>query len=190
MNIFSGMKKRLTVFALAMAMFASILCGVLFIGARAEAFTASSLITAGAGVTVTQGDADAKYTMADGTQVSNPGLFIETAAANSAGVGFSLNGIFTGSLGLEMWSPGENLAGIQKNLVITVASVADPDTYFEVYMEGSDRLTGYVKYVEDGVAYYRTKQYGDQTVYQYSKDLSFVVGTLTANSKHWLTIRL
>lgn len=172
MNIFSGMKKRLTVFALAMAMFASILCGVLFIGARAEAFTASSLITAGAGVTVTQGDADAKYTMADGTQVPNPGLFIETAAANSAGVGFSLNGIFTGSLGLEMWSPGEGLADIQKNLVITVASVADPDTYFEVYMEGSNRLTGYVKYVEDGVAYYRTKQYADQTVYQYSENAS------------------
>lgn len=172
MNIFSCMKKRLTVFALAMAMFASVLCGVLFIGARAEAFTASSLITAGAGVTVTQGDADAKYTMADGTQVPNPGLFIETAAANSAGVGFSLNGIFTGSLGLEMWSPGEGLADIQKNLVITVASVADPDTYFEVYMEGSNRLTGYVKYVEDGVAYYRTKQYADQTVYQYSEDAS------------------
>ena len=172
MNIFSCMKKRLTVFALAMAMFASVLCGVLFIGARAEAFTASSLITAGAGVTVTQGDADAKYTMADGTQVPNPGLFIETAAANSAGVGFSLNGIFTGSLGLEMWSPGEGLADIQKNLVITVASVADPDTYFEVYMEGSNRLTGYVKYVEDGVAYYRTKQYADQTVYQYSENAS------------------
>ena len=163
MNIFSGMKKRLTVFALAMAMFASILCGVLFIGARAEAFTASSLITAGAGVTVTQGDADAKYTMADGTQVSNPGLFIETAAANSAGVGFSLNGIFTGSLGLEMWSPGEGFHGVNKGIVITVASVADPDTSFQVYIQGTQGQTGYVVYNHNGTSLYRTQEFTDRT---------------------------
>lgn len=163
MNIFSCMKKRLTVFALAMAMFASVLCGVLFIGARAEAFTASSLITAGAGVTVTQGDADAKYTMADGTQVSNPGLFIETAAANSAGVGFSLNGIFTGSLGLEMWSPGEGFYGVNKGIAITVASVADPDTSFQVYIQGTQGQTGYVVYNHNGTSLYRTQEFTDRT---------------------------
>ena len=174
MNIFSGMKKRLTVFALAMAMFASILCGVLFIGARAENMSTANLVTVSDPSTVTPAK---KYTMLAnstnntaqaGEEVGGAGLYIDVPEANAGGYNVDINGVFTGSTGFKVRFPGEGWWNdSSKEVIVTVASVSDPASRFQIHLSGPWQQYAYVTYEWAGQTLYRTADTHDRTDWGY-----------------------
>ncbi len=174
MNIFSCMKKRLTVFALAMAMFASILCGVLFIGARAENMSTANLVTVSDPSTVTPAK---KYTMLAnstnntaqaGEEVGGAGLYIDVPEANAGGYNVDINGVFTGSAGFKVRFPGEGWWNdSSKEVIVTVASVSDPASRFQIHLSGPWQQYAYVTYEWAGQTLYRTADTYDRTDWGY-----------------------
>ena len=174
-----GMKKRLLVAALAMAMVVSCVCGLFSIGANAAdegAFDTAQLVT------VTAGDATVsaatKYTMkgdldngtaAAGQEVGSPGLYIDQHAdytwkadwGNEAVYAFAVNGLFKDSFGMKFRVPGEgywdNETGGDREIVFTVQSVASPSSRFEVHMGGHWQSWGYVAYDWNGTTLYRSR---------------------------------
>lgn len=169
-----GMKKRLLVAALAMAMVVSCVCGLFSIGANAAdegGFDTAQLVT------VTAGDATVsaatRYMMKDdldngtaaaGQEVGTPGLYIDQHGDKVADA-FALNGLFKDSFGMKFRVPGEGYWGPYKEIVFTVQSLASPSSRFEVHMGGQWQAWGYVAYDWDGTTLYRSRHKDNDTIY-------------------------
>lgn len=169
-----GMKKRLLVAALAMAMVVSCVCGLFSIGANAAdegVFDTAQLVTVMAGDATVS--AATKYTMkgdldngtaAAGTEVGTPGLYIDQHGDKVA-YAFAVNGLFNDSFGMKFRVPGEGYWNPYKEIVFTVQSLASPSSRFEVHMGGQWQAWGYVAYDWDGTTLYRSRHKDNDTIY-------------------------
>ena len=184
----AGIKKKLLMLALAMAMAASLVCGTLFVRADAEAVNAEDLITVSGGATVT---AAQRYTLknavgdlAAGTQVGPAGLYVSSGRENGSISGtqeyyeIALNGIFTGSVHINWQAPNEGFWEQHKEVAFRVQSISDPAAAFEFRMGGQWQQYGYVTYEWQGETLWRSQNtyYSDANPaasdYSYTQALS------------------
>ena len=112
----------------------------------------AGLVTATGGATVT---AAKSYTTSADDYTTPAGLYIAAPSDKSLSYGAELNGIFTGSTGIKAYFPGEGFWGVSKEMVITVASVSDSDSRFEIRIGGEWQQYGVVAY-----------QYEEQTLFR------------------------
>ena len=169
-----GLRKKVFVCLLAFAMCISMLAGGMLIKANAASVSVTDLVTV-------TGDAQAesaprKYKM-NGTQdeVGDTGLYI-ASQANGAGYTVNVNGIFTGSVGMQIAFPGEGYwsNGIYRKAVITATSITDPAETFDLILEGSWGTEASVGFEWEGTQLYRTR--GAYTGSGYTSDENKLYG--------------
>ena len=100
-----------------------------------------------------------------GTAVGDTGLYVASTKDDSAdGYTVALNGIFTGSVGMQIAFPGEGFwDGSYREAVMTVTSVTDPEETFQLHLDDTWGMYAYVTFEYEGqtLTRSRSKYYGD-----------------------------
>ena len=164
-------KKTLLSCLLAACMGLSAFAGGMLLKADAESIGISSLVTV-------TGDAQVEATPRQyvlknnsndgkpaGTAVGDTGLYVASTKDDSAdGYTVALNGIFTGSVGMQIAFPGEGFwDGSYREAVMTVTSITDPEETFQLHLDDVWGMYAYVtfEYGEETLTRSRSKYYGD-----------------------------
>ena len=166
-----GLKKKLLVCLLAAAMGASAVTGGVLLDASAESVALTNLVTVTGDAQVQT--APQQYKLKNngkdgtpaGTAVGDTGLYVASTKDDSAdGYTVALNGIFTGSVGMQIAFPGEGFwDGSYREAVMTVASINDPAEQFQLHLDDVWGMYAYVTYDYEGqtLVRSRSKYYGD-----------------------------
>ena len=164
-------KKTMLACLLAAALGASTCAGGLLLKADAESVGISSLVavTGDAQVETAPRQYKLKNNSNDGkpagTAVGDTGLYVASTKDDSAdGYTVALNGIFTGSVGMQIAFPGEGFwDGSYREAVMTVTSITDPEETFQLHLDDVWGMYAYVtfEYGEETLTRSRSKYYGD-----------------------------
>ena len=157
-----GMKKRLLVAALAMAMVVSCVCGLFSIGANAAdegAFDTAQLVTVTAGDATVSAATAYKKVNSEQT-LGDAGLYIASQTMNTP-YAFNINGVFKGSAGMKFRLPAEGYwddgDSDGTEVVVTVRSISSPDDAFEIHFVEKAFTVAYVEYERQGQTLYRSR---------------------------------
>ena len=100
-----------------------------------------------------------------GTAVGDTGLYVASTEDDSAdGYTVALNGVFTGSVGMQIAFPGEGFwDGSYREAVMTVTSVTDPEETFQLHLDDTWGMYAYVTFEYEGqtLTRSRSKYYAD-----------------------------
>ena len=100
-----------------------------------------------------------------GTAVGDTGLYVASTEDDSAdGYTVALNGVFTGSVGMQIAFPGEGFwDGSYREAVMTVTSVTDPEETFQLHLDDTWGMYAYVTFEYEGqtLTRARSKYYAD-----------------------------